>query len=74
MNEAVKIDVKLNRKSVLLLNSVIESSLIKNEGANELLKLVPAEDVEELKLFSEECLKKAGLKELSEKMKALIIK
>lgn len=75
MNEAVKIDVKMSRKTVLLLNSVVVSSLGKDdETAQELLKLVPPEDVEELKLFAEECLKKAGLKELSEKMKALTAK
>jgi hypothetical protein len=72
MNEAVKIDVKINRKTVLLLNSVIEGSLGQDgEAALELLKLVPSEDTEELKTFADECLKKAGLKELSEKMKTL---
>jgi hypothetical protein len=72
MNEAVKIDVKMNRKTVLLLNSVIEGSLGKEgHGSQDLLKLVPADDVADLKAFAEECLKKAGLKELSEKMKAL---
>jgi hypothetical protein len=72
MNEAVKIDVKMNRKTVLLLNSLIAGSLGKEgSGSTELLKLVPPEDVEELKSFAEECLKKAGLKELSEKMKGL---
>jgi len=72
MNDAVKIDVKINRKTVLLLNSVIEGGLGKDgEASLELLKLVPAGDVEELKFFAEECLKKAGLKELSEKMKNL---
>ncbi len=73
MNEAVKIDVKINRKTVLLLNSVIERGLnIKDaEQAQGLLELIPKETVDELKEFSEECLKKAGLTELSEKMKGL---
>jgi hypothetical protein len=72
MNEAVKIDVKVSRKSILLLNSVIENGLSK-EGTQtqELLDLVPAEDLQELKAFSEDCLKKAGLTELNEKMKNL---
>jgi len=75
MNEAVKIDVKMNGKTVLLLNSVIEGSLGKeSDSSQELLKLVPPEDVTDLKVFADECLKKAGLKELSEKMKALTIK
>lgn len=73
MNEAVKIDVKINRKTVLLLNSVIERGLTvkDNEQSQGLLELIPKETVEELKQFSGECLKKAGLTELSEKMKNL---
>ena len=72
MNEMVKIDVKVSRKLVLLLNSVIEGSSGKEgEAPSELLKLVPPTDVAELKVFAEECLSKAGLKELSEKMKGL---
>ena len=75
MNEPVKIDLKISRKTVLLLNSVIEVS-VNNPGdiSNELLALVPADELEELKNFSEECLKKAGLKELSEKMANLFKK
>jgi hypothetical protein len=72
MSEAVKIDVKINRKTVLLFNSIIENGLSKDGGqASELLELVPHEDLGELKAFGEECLKKAGLTELSEKMKSL---
>lgn len=73
MNEAVKIDVKIDRKTVLLLSSVIDGALAKEgDNAKELLKLVPAEDAEALKQFGEECLKKAGLSELNEKMKTLL--
>jgi len=73
MNEAVKIDVKIDRKTVLLLSSVIDGALAKEGGnAQELLRLVPGEDAEELKKFGEECLKKAGLSELNEKMKTLL--
>lgn len=73
MSEAVKIDVKINRKTVLLLSSVIESGLTPQEGRETpgLLQLVPKEAAEELKTFAEDCLKKAGLLELSEKMKSL---
>ncbi len=72
MNEAVKVDVKVNRKAILLLSSVVENGLSKDENyAQELLALVPVEDLNELKGFAEECLKKAGLTELSEKMKSL---
>jgi hypothetical protein len=72
MNEAVKIDVRINRKTVLLLNSVLENGLGKHGAqGSELLELVPEDDLNELKSFGEECLKKAGLTELSEKMKNL---
>ena len=72
MNEAVKIDVKINRKTVLLLNSIIESG-VGNDASitSELLELVPKEDMAELKIFGEECLKKAGLTDLNEKIKSI---
>lgn len=73
MNEAIKIDVKVSRKTVLLLNNVIERGLTAKDGdqSQGLLELIPKESIDELKAFSEECLNKAGLKELSEKMKGL---
>jgi hypothetical protein len=73
MNDAVKIDVKINRKAVLLLSSVIEAGLTLEDGKEPsgLLQLAPKEAVEELKQFTDECLKKAGLTELSEKMRSL---
>jgi len=73
MNEAVKIDVKVNRKTVLLLSSVIERGLTAKdaEQSQGLLELIPKETIEEIKNFGEECLNKAGLKELSDKMKLL---
>jgi hypothetical protein len=73
MNEAVKIDVKVNRKTILLLNSVIERGLAAKEGQSiqGFLDLFPKEAIQELKTFSDDCLNKAGLKELSEKMNEL---
>lgn len=72
MNEAVKIDLKISRKTILLLSSLIENGVADNESAVPgLLGLIPEQDCEELKNFGDECLKKAGLKELSEKMKTL---
>ena len=72
MNESVKIDQKISRKTVLLLSGVIERSL--KEGATvieDLMGMVPADDIEALRNFSDECLQKAGLKELQEKLKNL---
>jgi len=72
MNEGVKIDVKINRKAVLLLHSIVSNGLKAKEGESaELLKLLPEETVKELKDFNDEFLKKAGLTELSEKLKGL---
>ena len=70
MNEGVKIDVRINRKAVLLLHSVVEHGLNTKDGETaELLKLLPEETMKELRDFNEDCLKKAGLTELSEKLK-----
>ena len=72
MNEVVKIDVKVNRKIVLLISHVIERGLDqKNNDEQGLLGLIPEDTIGELRQFAEECLGKAGLKELSEKMKGL---
>jgi hypothetical protein len=72
MNETVKIDLKISRKTILLLTSLIESGVGNKEATVPgLVSLIPEEDREELKNFGDECLKKAGLKELSEKIKTL---
>ena len=73
MNEVVKVDLKISRKNVLLLNQVIERGLSAKDDdkSSGLLGNVPEESLLELKNLSEECLQKAGLIELSEKLKAL---
>ena len=73
MNEMVKIDLKISRKNVLLLNQVIERGLSGKED-DKLLSLlgnVSQESVQELKMLADECLQKAGLVELTEKLKTL---
>lgn len=73
MNDVVKIDLKISRKNVLLLNHVIERGLSAkdNDKPSILMTSVPEENLQELKFFGEECLQKAGLVELSEKLKNL---
>ncbi len=74
MNDTVKIDLKISRRNVLLLNSVIERGLtVKDveDKSSSLLDIVPKETLHELSALSEDCLKKAGLSELSEKLKGL---
>ena len=73
MNETVKIDLKISRKNALLLNRVIERGLTNNpqEQSSNLLDIVPEETPKELTELAEDCLKKAGLTELSDKLKSL---
>ena len=73
MNETVKIDLKMSRKNVLLLNSVIERGLaVKDDDkSSNLLNNVPEENLKELRAMASDCLQKAGLIELSEKLNML---
>ena len=73
MNDVVKIDFKISRKNVLLLNHVIERGLLAkvDDKVSNLLTSVPQENLEELRSLGGECLLKAGLIELSEKLNAL---
>ncbi|MDI6033312.1 hypothetical protein QLS91_09520 [Flavobacterium sp. LB2P84] len=73
MNEMVKIDLKISRKNVLLLNHVIERGLSSKEDDESLSLLgsIPEESLQELKVVADECLQKAGLIELSEKLNTL---
>ena len=73
MNETVKIDLKITRKNALLLNRVIERGLSMKDADNGsgLLDKVSEETLEELTLVANDCLKKAGLTDLSDKLKLL---
>ena len=72
MAETVKIDMRLSRKNVLLLNTVIKRGLsAKSDGDSSLPEGLPKETLKELDAFADECLVKAGLTELNEKLKAL---
>ena len=64
--------MRISRKNVLLLNRVIERGLtVKGDDkSSNILSAVPEEVLKELTLLSEDCLKKAGLTELSEKLKS----
>ncbi|EHQ27048.1 hypothetical protein [Mucilaginibacter paludis] len=73
MEETVKIDLRISRKNVLLLNGVIEKGVSGKDdaGAAGLLEALPKEVVEEFKLLAADCLQKAGLTEFNNKLKAL---
>ena len=70
MNEAVRIDMKISRKAVLLLHQIIEGSLSGKEVQEGVLLsgFISAETQEELKGLGTDCLQKAGLVEMSEKL------
>ncbi|RZK33337.1 MAG: hypothetical protein EOO61_15495 [Hymenobacter sp.] len=73
MNEAVKIDLRLSRKSILILSRVIARGIrIQSEdkdGAG-ILEIVSPDSLEELSGVADELLQKAGLAETNEKLKA----
>jgi hypothetical protein len=73
MNETVKIDLKISRKNVLLLNHVIDRGLTApdDEKSSILFSAIPEENLMDLKQLAEECLQKAGLAELREKLQNL---
>ena len=70
MNETVKIDFKISRKNVLLLNNVIKRGLSSKDDEKllSLLGNIPEETLKELSALADDCLTKAGLTELSEKL------
>jgi hypothetical protein len=72
MNETVKIDLKISRRNVLLLNRVIERGLTlkQDDKSTNLLDIMPEDTLQELTSLADDCLKKAGLIELSEKLKS----
>lgn len=72
MNEPVKIDLKISRKNVLLLHHVIERGLIENQSnPSVLLQRSGQENIVELKQLSTDCLSRAGLTELNDKLAGL---
>ncbi|MBN8718016.1 MAG: hypothetical protein J0H85_01115 [Sediminibacterium magnilacihabitans] len=73
MNETVKIDMRISRKNALLLNSVIKRGLAAKDDdkSSNLLANIPAESLQELNALADDCLTKAGLTELSEKLNSL---
>lgn len=72
MNETVKIDLKISRKNVLLLNRVIERGLTlkQDEKSPNILDILPKDTLQELTSLADDFLQKAGLTELSEKLKS----
>ncbi|MFC4478689.1 hypothetical protein [Flavobacterium chungangensis] len=72
MNEMVRMDLKISRKNVLLLHHAIGRGIAENGGSlSALLQSTSKENAQELKQLSEECLQRAGLTELNQKLSEL---
>lgn len=71
MSEPVKIDLKISRKNVLLLSHVIEQGLLLDKDEASLMGSISEEGLTELRNVSQECLQKAGLVELNQKLLTL---
>lgn len=73
MNDNVKLDLKISRKNVLILNTVIKRGLSgkTNDKSFNLLESIPKETLQELGLLADDFLAKAGLTDLSEKLNSL---
>src|SRR5690625_4134631 len=73
MNDTVKINLKLSRREILLLSSVITHGIKKGirEERPYLLRNISAEGIQELTNLSVACLEKAGLVELNERLNSL---
>lgn len=71
MSELVKIDLKISRKNVLLLSHFIEQGLLMERETSGLMETISDQGFSDLKNVSQECLQKAGLIELNEKLTAL---
>jgi hypothetical protein len=69
MNEAVKLNLQVNRKLILLLSQVIEAGIINQKEQGNILSYFPQESSEELKLLVGDILEKSGLGSLHEKLK-----
>jgi len=73
MNDTVRIDLKLSRKNAFILHHVISRGLeLKDdEKGMTVFANAPEESLAELKEIAVDCLSKAGLVELNEKLSEL---
>ncbi len=71
MSELVKIDLKISRKEVLLLSHVISLGINQKETPSDLLKSIAPEELLGMQKIAQDCLEKAGLVALNEKLTSL---
>ena len=72
MTDAVKVDLKVNRRLILLLVQVIERGIATKgaEGNFGMLEAADKEELDQLTALSKECLEKAGLLQLHQKLQS----
>lgn len=70
MKETVKVDVRISRKSILLLSQIIQKGLSES-GASEFATIAGLESNNELQEMLKICLEKANLFELDERLAKL---
>lgn len=72
MQETVKMDLRIQRKNVLLLSKVIQRGLKKDatDKEDDVLPVQTKENTEEIEKLVEDLLLKAGLKDMYEKLSA----
>lgn len=73
MDEAVRIDVKISRKLILLLSNAIELG-IAAKGNESMISFSDKESIEQLLALGHDCIEKAGLTNLKDKMASLKVK
>lgn len=71
MSEMVKINLKISRKNVLLLSCLIEQGLLLEKDPANLIGNISEEGFLDLKNIAQDCLEKAGLVELNQKLAAI---
>lgn len=72
MKETVKVDVRISRKSILLLSQIIQKGLSESGNqASELATIAGMESSNELQEMLKTCLEKANLFELDERLAKL---
>ncbi|WPQ61898.1 hypothetical protein SIO70_26405 [Chitinophaga sancti] len=75
MNDAVKIDIKISRRNVLVLSQLIKKGLGDDQGSVlGLIDHLPDDVGKEMEALANDCLSKAGLAELSSKLQGLSTK
>ena len=70
MSDNVKLDLRISRKNVLILNTVIKRGLNgkSDDKSFNILESIPKETLQELSQLADDFLAKAGLTDLSEKL------